>query len=262
MDESAGSGQPLDTIVVVSTPENVAFEFRLAGPFSRFFAVVIDLVLLVLVLVVLGWLLLMVAGESGVGIALAVAFFGWWGYGSLMEAFFNGQTLGKRSLGIRVVTTEGLAINPGQAFLRTMIRGVDLLPPFFPGVFAMLMSTNFQRLGDLAAQTIVVMDGSALAPRPPEAPHGTDVLRDLIPARFRAERALVEALAGYLGRRGDLSVGRRRELAAPLAGHFVRVWNLPLNTDPDMLLCAIYDRATRENLPQTEAEEILLTSSR
>ncbi len=98
-------------------------------------------------------------GAAGMGIFLFLLFVAFWGYGGLMEAFCNGQTLGKMAVGVRVVSETGLSINAGQAMLRNVLRSADLVPPFFPGVVAMLFGSRFQRLGDLAAGTMVVLDG-------------------------------------------------------------------------------------------------------
>lgn len=236
---------PLDTVFMVSTPENVAFDFRLAGPFYRFLALVIDLMLVgaILVALLIGMLWLQI---QAMGLFFFLAFFIWWGYGGLMEALWNGQTLGKKAVGIRVVSDSGLAINAGQAILRNILRSADLIPPYFPGVISMLVSRRFQRLGDLAAETIVVIDGARATPRPPKSNAKTEAIRPLIPIRFRPDPALIDALAAFVGRRNDLSVPRQRELAKPLADYFIRAWSLPPNTRPELLLCAIYDQATTD----------------
>jgi uncharacterized RDD family membrane protein YckC len=238
---------PLDTIITVSTPENVAFGFRLAGPFYRFLAMLIDLTLLGVVLFAFA-MALSVLGEAGIGLLLFLVFFAWWGYGGLMETFFNGQTLGKKALGIRVVSESGLAINAGQAILRNVLRGADLIPPFFPGVASMLITSRFQRLGDLAAETIVVIDGGRSDLRPPRTNQRVEAIWHLIPARYRPDSSLVDALAAYVGSRDNLSVSRRRELAQPLASHFIRIWGLPPKSDSDLVLCAIYSRATMDQV--------------
>ena len=144
------------------------------------------------------------------------------------------------------MSDTGLAINAGQGILRNILRYADLLPPFFPGVFSMLMNPRFQRLGDLAAETIVVIDGGRTIPRPPRTDQESAEIRQLIPARFRPDNALIDALAAYVGRRNDLSLPRRHELAQTLTQHFTRLWSLPVKTDPDLLLCAIYDHVTQE----------------
>lgn len=239
----AAASAPLDSTVLVSTPENVAFDFRLAGPFTRSLALLLDFLLLGAVLIGLG-IGLAFLGGAGIGFLLFIGFALVWGYGGLMEAFWNGQTLGKKALGIRVVSESGLAINAGQAMLRNVLRSADLFPPFFPGVLAMLFGSRFQRLGDLAAGTMVVLEGQRASPRPPAVHNVKDRTRERIPPQFRPDTTTIDALAAYVSSRHELSPARRNELAQILAQHFIKAWSLPPKFNPDQLLCAIYEFAT------------------
>lgn len=145
-------------------------------------------------------------GSGFLGVFLYLMFFIWWGYGGVMEALNNGQTLGKKALGLRVVSRSGLAINASQAMLRNILRGADVLPPFFPGVLAMLMNDRFQRLGDLASGTMVIVENRQTRPMPPFPNANTSTIQALIPKRFRPSVSLIEALAAYVGRRKELSL--------------------------------------------------------
>jgi hypothetical protein len=69
-----------------------------------------------------------------------------------------------------------------------------------------------------------------------------DAVDQRIPLAFEADPRLAEALGAYVARRGDVSPERRVELASILAEPYVRRWNLPRDTDPDLLLCALYHR--------------------
>lgn len=241
----------LDTTTLVVTPENVAFDFHLAGPFMRALALVVDLAILIGVVTVVGLTLIFstgilggnIVGQGFWGIFLFFLFFLWWGYGGAMEAFNNGQTLGKKAFGLRVVSHSGLAINASQAMLRNILRGADLVPPFFPGVFAMMFNERFQRLGDLASGTMVVVENRGARPSIARTELSTQKLEPLIPKHFDPSVSLIEALAAYVGQRKELSVGRRRELALILFEHFRRAWSLPKSVDPDLFLCALYERA-------------------
>ena len=145
---------PLDTHLRVVTAENIAFDYQLAGPFPRALALLIDLVLIGIIVVGLIIVLTTVPQEGIEGLAglsLICGFFLWWGSGAVQESLMNGQTIGKRCLGLRVVAESGLPINGSQAILRNFLRAADLVPPFFPGLFAMACNRRFQRLGDLAA---------------------------------------------------------------------------------------------------------------
>ena len=251
MEGMTGQSPPLDTIINVSTPENVAFDFRLAGPFHRFVALFVDFVVLgacFFGLITIG-IFLGFNGTGGQGLLLFVAFILWWGYAGLLETFCNGQTIGKKAVGIRVVSNSGLAINASQAILRNILRTVDLAPPFFPAVASMLLTSRFQRLGDLAAETMVVIDGGRIVPRPPVSHEGIGDIGQIVPAHFRPNGTLIDALAAFVGRRNDVSDARRRELAQPLANYYIRAWELPIQTDPDLILCMIYAHAIMD---QTE----------
>lgn len=252
---SAAGTLPLDSRILVSTPENVAFDYRLAGPFTRALALLIDIAIISACVIAIGFLLLLL-GASGIGLLLFVAFVAFWGYGGLMEGFWNGQTLGKKLVGLRVVSDTGLAINAGQAMLRNILRYADLFPPFFPGAVAMLFGNRFQRLGDLSAGTMVILDGQRSSPRPPVADSVTDRMRSRVPPQFRPDPALIECLAAYVGRRLDLSAARRLELSQILARHFIRTWSLPPKINTDHLLCAIYEFATMDEEHRSERHEV------
>ena len=229
----------LDTTILVATPENVAFDFRLAGPFTRAAALLVDLVLMAFLFFMLAFFTGLL-GTAFVGVLLFMAFAIWWGYGGLMEAFNNGQTLGKKAMGLRVVSQNGLAINGGQAMLRNILRMGDLFPPFFPGIVCMLFNSRFQRLGDLATGTVVVLDGARVSPRLHESGAISEELRELIPPRYRPDAAMIDVLTAYVGRRAEFTPGRRRELAGHLSRHFIRSWSLPPGSDPDVVLCTVY----------------------
>jgi uncharacterized RDD family membrane protein YckC len=238
----AGSRGPLDTTLEIVSPENIAFQFRLAGPAARSLAFLLDAVVIGLVITVLLFALGLTGllGEGFLGLFLVAVFFIWWGYGAACEVLANGRTAGKAALGLRVVSQTGLSINPAQAILRNLLRLVDIAPPFFPGVIAMAFTSRLQRLGDLAAGTIVVLDRSRRPPRPPRV-EITET--ELVPLGFRPEPALVEALAAYVGRRGELSAGRSQELAGLAAARLCAAWNVSPPADADGLVCAVYELA-------------------
>lgn len=75
-------------------------------------------------------------------------------YTLLWETFNNGQTPGKRIRKIKVVNTDGTTPTIGSFFMRWLLYGVDIFCGI--GVLAVLMNRNRQRLGDLAAGTMVI----------------------------------------------------------------------------------------------------------
>jgi uncharacterized RDD family membrane protein YckC len=243
------SGQ-LDTRVRVITPENIAFEYRIAGPFARIGAYLIDGAIRVVVAVgaliglslVFGFL-----GLSGLVAGLwLVCWFGLsWFYGGVFETFWNGQTPGKRLTGIRVLTVDGQPINGLQAVLRNVLRMADMLPVFlFPvGLIAAAVTQRMQRLGDLACGTMVVVEDprwfrELVRIDNPEAL----ALAQRLPPDCRVGRSLARALAVYVQRRLHFGWPRRMEMARHLALPLCAQYGLALGTNPDALLCALYHR--------------------
>ena len=249
----ANKTDQFDTSIEIVTPENIAFQYRVAGPFRRLPAYLIDLVIRAFIVGV-G---LMIAGLlQSLGLTV-----GWWlegtilvvffvlasFYGGLFETLWNGQTPGKRMMQIRVLSTDGQPINGMQAVLRNLLRGIDMQPVIFyqVGLLATMMSGRFQRLGDLACGTMVVIEerewlyGRGLIhTSEPEALR----LAEQIPAGFQASRSLSRALAAYVQRRRMFSWGRRLEIARHLGEPLRKQLNLPPGTNVDLLLCALYHR--------------------
>jgi uncharacterized RDD family membrane protein YckC len=241
----------IDTRVEIVTPENIAFQYRAAGPFRRLPAFLIDTAIRVVVVAV-GTMAAMIAfGSAGViGVGLGIGLLLWfalaWFYGGLFETFWNGQTPGKRLMGIRVVSVEGQPITPFQAILRNILREIDAQPLFFYqiGLLAAMLNDRFQRLGDLASGTMVVIDErqqlqGVMPSREPEAIR----IGTLIPPNFQPSRSLTRALAAYVQRRPLFPHGRRLEIARHVGEPLRRELQLPVDTDLDMLLCGLYRRA-------------------
>ena len=148
--------QKVDTRVIVETPEGADFQFVIAGAGTRAVAWLIDRLIQagILALVSILALFLLPFGEAGAGLGfggiLIISFVLDWFYFSLFEAYWNGQTPGKRSQGLRVVRTNGTPIDPANAIGRNFLRAADMLPFFYTvGMISMLMTRRLQRLGDL-----------------------------------------------------------------------------------------------------------------
>jgi uncharacterized RDD family membrane protein YckC len=145
----------------VLTTEKVPFTYRVAGLGSRFLAGLVDLVALVGLFFV-GWLFSVVLeiGRAGLGHALFLLwlFLLVWGYFLLWEWLWDGQTPGKRLLGIRVIRRNGTSLGFAGSALRNVLRVVDLLFPPVYGLGFTVAACNREnlRLGDLAADTVVV----------------------------------------------------------------------------------------------------------
>jgi uncharacterized RDD family membrane protein YckC len=153
----------------IDTPELVAIEMPLAGIGSRFIALLIDyliwsagLVVLLLVCVVVPpavHAFSKISEQWVVAIVVFIVFLVQWGYFTLFEAFWNGRTPGKRVARIRVIQRSGRAIGLFESMARNLVRYVDQIPFFYAvGVITMFATRQHQRLGDLAAGTLVVRD--------------------------------------------------------------------------------------------------------
>lgn len=154
---------PIDTTVDIITPENISFNYRVAGPFRRFPAYVIDTTIKVVVMIgLVVWALLtmvflaqfaVLAGtveflESMAMVWGAVLVVVWflvnWFYGALFEAYMNGRTPGKWVLGIRVLTEEGRPINGLQAIFRNVLRFADTMPMVSIQAFGFVVGENLE----------------------------------------------------------------------------------------------------------------------
>ncbi len=214
----------LDGSHTVLTPEYVEFTFVLAGLMSRFFAWLIDA--LVALGITIGLLVAAAALEAVAGgVGEVVGFVGYflvnWGYMTLLELVWSGQTLGKRIMGLRVISETGVRVSPSQSLLRNLARVVDNLPLLYlVGGLTALFSRSQQRLGDLIAGTIVVRERRLKVPSTLAQPEGdTSLLRD---ADFRARVARLtqeEEVACFSAalRREELGMEARLTLFSALA---------------------------------------------
>lgn len=144
----------------IRTPEGVTFALVLASPVTRFLAWLVDLGLTLAAgfLVSLGFALVAVLDPD---LAQALMAIGWFvmrlGYSIAFEWWWRGQTPGKRLLGLRVMDAEGFRLSLSQVVVRNLLRFVDFLPGLYlVGGTAACVSRRLQRLGDQAANTVVV----------------------------------------------------------------------------------------------------------
>ena len=259
----------LDSRIEIVTPENIAFQYVLAGPFRRLPAFLIDCAIRAVALLALflfGTLTSIVGATGfGLGMALVVWFVLSWFYGGIFETLWNGQTPGKRLFNLRVLSLDGQPINALQAVLRNVLRDADALPIigfsvefglplYILGLTVMAANDRFQRLGDLAAGTIVVVEqrsklrGLAAIAQQPEVIQFSQNL----PVNAVISRALTSALAVYVTRRELFSAPRRWEIARTLAEPLCQRFGLPADTNPDLLLCTLYYRTFIAARPASE----------
>lgn len=219
----------MSDIYQVITPENIALDYEIAGIGSRFLASAIDLTLQILLLMGGAFALRLlnlgdlhnpvknyftsVVGGLIVFVTVLIIFLG---YYVILETVWNGQTLGKRIVHIRVRKEGGYAPSFWDILLRNIIRLVDFFPFFYgTGFTVMFLNAKSKRLGDFAAATIVVKEISRkqfakYLEAPPHPPHGTGegdprpeapLLQSLIPYISAADYLLMKNL---IARRASL----------------------------------------------------------
>lgn len=146
--------------VKVSTTQHIDIEYDVAGVGERIVAYCIDLAIwigLFLLVLFLSMATLIDGGGNGVFVALGVFFLLFACYDLACEVFFNGQSVGKRSMKIRVVSIDGKQPSLGQYLLRWMFRLVDMTITSGVGaVLAISVTDRKQRLGDIVANTTVI----------------------------------------------------------------------------------------------------------
>jgi uncharacterized RDD family membrane protein YckC len=210
----------------VRTADHVVLRYDLAGGGNRGFAALVDFLLATLIFVGAFFLFTVLAGAIGVpaltpyfGIAVLLTFAIAWSYFVLMEWLGNGQTIGKRMFGLRVIADDGAPAGFTAVLVRNLVRVVDFLPSFYGlGLLAIVLSSRSQRLGDLAAGTFVVR-----APRP-QLDYFS--LRTVTPLGAGA-RVEVRVLSGeaqrlvreFVAREAKLAPDDRARVAKQLADH-------------------------------------------
>lgn len=227
----------------IGTPENVVFGYEVAGIGSRFLAALVDTILIALLLVIVNFILIFVMsridpslGAGGDAAVWLIAILGLisfvilWGYYIFFEMLWNGQSPGKRMVGLRVIRTDGTPMGVSESIIRNLIRLIDFLPLYYGvGVIAMFISHRAQRLGDLAANTLVVYERGVVTL---ESLAADRLYRALAPegalAALPLERLSTEdaALAtSFLQRRGQFA--NEEQLARQLASALMRRMEAP-----------------------------------
>jgi uncharacterized RDD family membrane protein YckC len=214
--------------LTIETPEQTALEFAVAGIGSRFLAILMDV--LIQSGIALGALLVFVAITRGLAVAgpkaalwvaaffICFYFLLYFGYYAFFEIIWNGQTPGKRKLGIRVIKDNGRPLTPAESIGRNLMRIVDWLPFFYGvGIVCAFFNKQNKRLGDLVVGALVVRETSLAELKPiwQTAPVQESTLPKasaLLGADKLApqEAALIES---FLSRRSSLDYALRRRMA-------------------------------------------------
>ena len=213
----------------IRTPEGIVFSQTLAGPVIRFLAWFIDQLCIAAVMTILGIvisLLQLVSWSFGTALEVIAYFAVSIGYAIFFEWTQRGQTLGKKLFRLRVVDAEGLRLQFNQVVVRNLLRFVDSLPAFYlVGGLACWFSAKCQRLGDLAANTVVIRNPRVGEPDLDQLLAGKyNSLRAhahlVARLRQRVSPAEANAVLQALLRRDLLEPAARVELFGALAAHF------------------------------------------
>jgi uncharacterized RDD family membrane protein YckC len=232
----AGGQSVSGSALRIRTPEGITFAYELAGPVTRCLAWAIDGVVLISAFLGLS------IGLGGLGflnpdLIQAISIASWFvlsfGYSIAFEWLWRGQTIGKKVLRLRVMDADGLRLQFHQVVMRNLVRVADALPLFYlVGGIACLFSRKSQRLGDLAAGTIVVHHRKHLEPD----------LEQLLGNKFNSLRSHVHLCARLrqrvsptearlalqaLVRRDEFAAADRIRLFAELATHFKALVHFP-----------------------------------
>lgn len=236
-----------DDRISIPTPEGVELELVLAGVGSRLVAMLVDFLVKTAVLVALWIVAGAVSGDGGGGFleagTIVAAFLLWFGYDVAFETLASGRTPGKRAAGLRVVRLGGEPVGFLASAVRNLLRLVDMQPGvlYVVGAATILFSGRNQRLGDLAAGTLVVRERRAPLPR----------ARPAMPDFAVADRYAAWDVSGvtsfelvtvrrFLERRWQLDPGARGRLGWELAERLrPKVAGAPPDLHPEQFLEAL-----------------------
>ncbi len=242
----------LDDRITLAGAEGVDLDVVLAGLTSRVGAALLDLALQVVALLgltALGGLF----GDAGVVIVAVGGFMVMMAYPVVAEAYAGGQTVGKRALGLTVVSIDGTPVSFLAATVRNVLRVIDILPgTYLVGAVAIFFSARNQRVGDIAARTLVIQKRRAGADTPtmsvgaglgwstngssvPVATAGLVGVEHWDLSGVTAEE--VAAARTFLARRAALDPAHRASLAQTLALQLLpKVAGVPLDGGPEVFL--------------------------
>lgn len=223
------------------TPEQVAIQYELAGVGSRAMAAIVDATLEFFLYALL-WVIPAVLidlqilpplnewnGTRAGMIAIAALIFAYyallWSYYVFFETLWNGETPGKRWMGLRVIKDGGYPVDFRSVVIRNLIRALDTLPILYGlGMFMVTYHQRYQRLGDMAAGTLVVRHSREERSRFAN-PGNAQVLRlldtSVLSQMSRLTREEYRMVQRFLERRNDLPIGLRGEFTERLAKQLI-----------------------------------------
>jgi len=225
--------------LTIQTPEGIVFPLLLANPVERFLALAVDKACIYLMSAIVGTVL-GVVGVVGADVAAAISMIASFvislGYAMALEWFWQGQTLGKKLLRLQVMDEQGLRLQFSQIVIRNLLRFIDSLPAFYlVGGTAALVSARSQRIGDMAANTIVVHHPRISEPDLDQIlPGKFNSFREHpnLAARLRQNMSPREAGIALqaLTRRDSLEPDARLRLFSGIRSHAERIVTFPAET--------------------------------
>ncbi|HOJ33292.1 MAG TPA: RDD family protein [Candidatus Hydrogenedentes bacterium] len=222
--------------IEIHTPDGVTFSLVLAGLLRRFSAWLVDQAVVGVSLAAFSRLFIPVVTlfpDLATSAIILISFLVSTGYSIVLEWFWRGQTLGKRLFRLRVMDEAGLPLKFNQIVIRNLIRVVDALPVFYlVGGICCFISKKSQRLGDYAANTVVIRIPETVAHRFDRfEPEKYNSFRDY-PHLCARLRQLVSAEAAFLAwdalaRRNDFVDEARLRLFSEIARYFRELVQFP-----------------------------------
>jgi uncharacterized RDD family membrane protein YckC len=228
----------LDNRVTFATPEGVTLELVLAGLGSRFLARLLDTVIQLALIIALA-VGLSASGSPGwlQAISAVLTFLIVFAYDIILETLNNGRTIGKQAAGIRVVGRDGEPVRFLASAVRNIARIVDFLPLLYLiGTISIIATERGQRVGDLAAGTIVARDrfpGLTHTPAPITVTPAAVATWDVSAVNANE----LQAVRHFLDRRLELRWAARSYFALDLANRLgPKVAGIPANSHPEYVL--------------------------
>lgn len=228
--------RPKTDHIPVRTPEGVEFSLPLAGPIPRFLALSVDMACIQLAAGLIAYLLqaFKIISMDLFGSAMILgSFIITFGYGMVMEWFWRGQTIGKMLLRLRVMDAQGVRLRPRQIIIRNIFRMIDAFPLIYlAGGITAFLNSKCQRLGDLAANTIVVRNPLSVLPDLDQLASGKfNSMADIrhLAARLRQRTTPQEASIAVraLERRDEMDPQARVVLFSKLSEYFKSLVEFP-----------------------------------
>ncbi len=218
--------------ITVVTPENITVTYQAAGFASRFLAFLIDAVIQLLLVLLISFIMRRVgaipfASASGTVAVFIVLFF----YPVVFESLWNGRTPGKRLLGLRVMRDGGYPLNFTAAAIRGILKivadfgifpipGAPIVLFGVPGLLTIFFSSEYKRIGDYAAGTIVVVDEGISPFGEGRTPEMSPTVQFYLPYVRNLDRLTPEeyrVLRRFVARRGELELPVQAALSEKIA---------------------------------------------